>query len=89
MADVADQIGPGDAVGAFDEPGMGDGPEGFADVGRVGDIAVGAEEDGADAGCVGGVAEVGVCGFFRTGLLGQCGRIGGGEWDTGRRAVML
>jgi len=35
-----------------------DGPERFADVGSVGDVAVGAEEDGSDAGHVGGVAEV-------------------------------
>lgn len=69
MTDVADQVGPGDAVGAFDEPGVCDGPEGLADVGRVGDVAVSAEEDGSDASRVGGVAEVGVCGFFRTGFV--------------------
>lgn len=57
---------------------MCDGPEGFTDVGRVRDVAVGAEKDGADAGRVGGVAEVGVCGFFRAGWLGfDCERIGG------------
>lgn len=38
---------------------MGDGAEGFADVGGVGYVAVGGEEDGAQAGCVGGVADVG------------------------------
>lgn len=50
VADVADEVGPGDAVGAFDEPGVGDGAEGFADVGCVGYVSVGAEEDGAGAG---------------------------------------
>ena len=67
MADIADQIGPGDAVGAFDEPGVCDGPEGLANVGRVGYVAVCAEEDGSDASGVGGIAEVGVCGFLRAG----------------------
>jgi hypothetical protein len=41
---------------------MGDGTEGFPYVGGVGDVAVGAEEDGAESGSVGGVAEVCVCG---------------------------
>lgn len=59
---VADQVGPGDAVGGFDEPGVGDGAEGLANVGRVGDVAVGGEKDGAQTGGVGGVAEVGVGG---------------------------
>ena len=45
---------------------MGDGPEGFADVGGIGYVAVGGEEDGAEAGGVGCVAEVGICGFFGT-----------------------
>ena len=56
MAHVPDQIGPGDTVGGFDEPRVGDGAEGFADVGRVGDVAVGGEEDGTEAVCVGCVA---------------------------------
>lgn len=63
VAHVADQVGPGDAVGRFDEPGVGDGAEGLAYVGGVGDVAVGGEKDGAQASGVGGVAEVGVCGF--------------------------
>ena len=67
VPDVADQIGPGDAVGGFDEPRVGNGAEGFADVGGVGYIAVGGEEDGAEAGGVGCVAEVGIRGFFCTG----------------------
>ena len=40
---------------------MRDGAEGLADVGGVGDVAVGGEEDGAEAGGVGGVPEGGVC----------------------------
>lgn len=47
MADVADQIGPRDAVGGFDEVRVCDGAEGFANVGGVGYVAVGGEEDGA------------------------------------------
>ena len=77
MADIADQVGPGDAVGAFDEPRVRDRPEGLADVGCVGDVAVGTEEDCSDAGRVGGVTEVGVCCFFRAGWLGSCERMGG------------
>lgn len=69
MTDIANQVGPGYAVGAFDEPGVCDGPEGLADVGRVGDVAVSTEEDGSDAGRVGGVAKVRVRGFFRTGFV--------------------
>lgn len=70
VADVADEVGPGDAVGGADEPGVGDGAEGFANVGGVGDVAVGAEEDGAGAGKVGGVAEGGVCGVFGAVVMG-------------------
>ena len=55
---VADQVGPGDAVGRFDEPRVGDGAEGLANVGGVGDVAVSGEKDGAQAGGVGGVAEI-------------------------------
>ena len=67
MPDVADEIRPADAVGGFDEPGVSDGPEGLADVGGVGDVAVGAEEDGAQAGGIGCVADVGVGGFAGAG----------------------
>ena len=72
MPDIADEISPGDTICGFYEPGVGDGPEGFADVGGVGYVAVGGEEDGAEAGGVGCVAEVCVCGFFCAGggLLG-------------------
>lgn len=63
MRDVADQIRPGDAVGGADQPGVCDGAEGFAHVGGVGYVAVGGEEDGAEAGCVGGVTDVGIGGF--------------------------
>ena len=75
MPDVADKKGPGDAVGGFDEPGVGDGAEGFADVGGVGYVAVGGEEDGAEARGVGCVAEVGVCGFFGAGRWFNLGSV--------------
>jgi hypothetical protein len=39
-----------------------DGPEGLAYVGGVGHVAVGGGEDGAEAGRVSGVADVGFCG---------------------------
>jgi len=48
---------------------MCDWTKGFADVGGVGYIAVGGGEDGADAGEVGGVAEVGFCGFLASGRV--------------------
>lgn len=41
---------------------MGDWAEGFSYVGGVGDVSVGAKEDGAESSSVGGVAEVCVCG---------------------------
>lgn len=70
MADITDQVCPGDAVGRSDEPGVGDGPEGLADVGGVGYVAVGGEEDCAEARGVGCIAKVGVCGFFCAGRRG-------------------
>lgn len=60
VRNIAGQVEPGDSVGALDEVGMGDGAEGLADVGGVGYVAVGGEHDGADAGCVGGIAEGGI-----------------------------
>ena len=69
VGDVADEVGPGDGVGGSDEAWVGDGAEGFADVGGVGNVAVGAEEDGAEAGGVGCVADVGVGGFVCSGVL--------------------
>ena len=63
MPDITDQIGPGDAVGGFDEPGVGDWSEGLADVGGVGYVAVGGEEDCTEAGSVGCVPKVCVCCF--------------------------
>lgn len=50
VADVAEEVGPGDTVRAADQPWVSDGAEGFTDVGGVGYVAVGAEEDGAGAG---------------------------------------
>lgn len=61
VGDVADEVGPGDGVGGADEVGMRDGPEGLAYVGGVGYVAVGGEEDGAQAVGVAGVAVGGVC----------------------------
>ncbi len=66
VADVADEVGPGDTIGATDQPGVGDGTEGFADVGCVGNVAVGTEKDCAGAGQVGCIAESGICGVLRT-----------------------
>lgn len=90
VPDVADQIRPGDAVGGFDEPGVSDGAEGLADVGGVGDVAVGGEEDGAEAGGVGGVADVAVGGGGGAGGGGlegvlKVGRGGRGKGWWGRR----
>ena len=59
--DVADQVGPGDAVGRAHQVGMGDGAEGFANVGGVGDIAMSGEKYGAQAI---GVTGVPIGGFF-------------------------
>lgn len=63
VRDVAGQVGPRDAVGGAHEVGVRDGAEGLAYVGGVGYVALGGEEGGADAGCVGGVADVGFGGF--------------------------
>lgn len=59
VRDIANQIGPTDAVSALDQPRVRDGAERLANVGRVGYVAVGGEQDCADAGCVGGVTDVG------------------------------
>ena len=58
VADVAEDVGPRHAVGAPHQPWVRDGTERLANVGRVGDVAVGREENGAEAGRVGGVADV-------------------------------
>ena len=67
MADVAEEVGPGDGVGAAHEVGVCDGAEGFADFRGVGDVAMSREEESADAVGVGGVAVGGVCGVYRAG----------------------
>lgn len=61
VGDVADEVGPGDGVGGADEIGVRDGAEGLAYVGGVGYVAVGGEEDCAEAVGVTGVAVGGVC----------------------------
>ena len=61
VADVPDEISPRDTVSGFDQVGVGDGAKRLANVGGVGYVAVGREEDGTEAGGVGSVAEVGVC----------------------------
>lgn len=82
VANVTNEIGPGNAVGGSYEIGMGDGAERLADVGGVGYVAVGGEENGAETGGVGGVAEVGVC------CLGCAeGRGGGLVESEGRKNV--
>lgn len=60
VGDIAEEIGPGDAVGGAHEVGVCDGAEGLAYVGGVGDVAVRGEEDGADAVDVSGVPVGGV-----------------------------
>ena len=50
VGDVTDEVGPADTVRAANEPWVSNGAEGFANVGGVSDVAVGAEEDGAEAG---------------------------------------
>lgn len=66
VSDVTGEVGPGNSVGCADPVGMCDGTEGFTDVGGIGYVALGREKGGADAGCVGSVADVRVCGFWRT-----------------------
>ena len=67
MADVAEEVGPGDGIGGAHEVGVCDGAEGLADFRGVGDVAVGGEEEGADAVCVGGVAVRGFSGVYGAG----------------------
>lgn len=91
VADVADEVGPGDAVGGADEPWVGDGAEGFADVGGVGNVAVGTQEDSAGTGEVGCVAEGGVCGVFGSVQLDSFirhTRVCEGFWDDSLRAII-
>ena len=66
---ITEKVGPRYAVGASDEPRMGDGAERFTHVGGVGDVSVGAEEYSTETGCVGGIADIGVGGFV--GAVGQ------------------
>ena len=67
VAYVADQVGPGDAVSAFDEPWMGNWAKRFTNVRGVSDITVGGEEDSAGSACIGCVTKVGVCGLIDAG----------------------
>lgn len=60
VADVAEDVSPRNTVGTADEPRVRNGAEGLANVGGVGHVAVGGQEDGAEAGGVGGVTDVGV-----------------------------
>lgn len=60
VAYVANQVGPGDSIGGANEPRVCYWTEGFANVGGVGDVAVGGEENCADAIGVSGIAVVGV-----------------------------
>lgn len=69
MGDVADDIGPGDAVCGADEVRVDDRTEGLAYVGGVGDVAVGGEEDCAGSVCVCSVAVGSVCRVDVAGLL--------------------
>lgn len=69
MQDVAGEVEPGDTIGRTDEAWVSNGAEGLANVGCVGDIAVGRVHDGADAVCVGGPAEVCFGGFGGPGIV--------------------
>lgn len=69
MDDIADDIGPGDAVCGADEVRVDDRTEGLAYVGGVGDVTVGGEEDCAGSVCVCGVAVGSVCRVDVAGLL--------------------
>ena len=60
MPDVPDQIGPRDAVCGFNEPRVSDWSEGFTNIGGIGYIAVGGEEEGAKSCGIGSVANVGI-----------------------------
>lgn len=67
---IAGKVGPGDSVCTSDEPRVGDGPERFANIGGVGNVALCAEEYGAETGCVGSIANVGF-GRFIGAVVGQ------------------
>ena len=43
VGDVTDKVGPGDAIGGSNEPRVGYRAERFADIGGVGNVALGAE----------------------------------------------
>lgn len=57
VTDIADQICPRYTICSFDKPWMGDWAKGLPDVGGIGNIPVGAEQNGSDPGGVGCVAE--------------------------------
>jgi hypothetical protein len=56
MGDIADEICPGNSVRGAHEPGMGDWAKRLANVGCVGDVPMGGEEESAEAVCVSSVA---------------------------------
>ena len=60
VADIAEDVSPRDAIGAAHQPGVRYGPERLSNVGGVGDVAVGGEEDCAHARRVGGISDVGL-----------------------------
>ena len=60
VADVAQDVSPGDAIGTPHHPRVGDGAEGLADVRCVGDVAVSREKNGSEAGGVCCVTDVGL-----------------------------
>lgn len=62
VCDIAREVQPRDSVCSAYEPWVGDWPKRLADVGGVCDVAVGGEEDRAEAAGVCGVPDVGVCG---------------------------
>lgn len=57
QANVAEDVRPGDGVRAAHKVRVCDGAEGLAYFGGVGDETVRGDQEGSDAGCVGGVSE--------------------------------
>lgn len=64
VGDIASQVQPRDTICALDKIWVGDWSKGLADIRGVGDIAMGREHDGANASCVGCIAEGGISGIL-------------------------
>lgn len=60
VRDVAQDVGPRDAVGTADEPRMRHGPEAFTNVGGVRDVTVRGQQYRSDPGGVSGKTDIGL-----------------------------